>query len=74
GDGDSEIGLVVEDGDMVRLTMDGHPYMATCFATTLHRKLFREHLGLIEPQNVLHSTEKVTSFMRCAPEPDDDEI
>ncbi|KAG2106164.1 uncharacterized protein F5147DRAFT_701272 [Suillus discolor] len=45
GDGDSEIALVVEDGDM-------------------RRKLFREHLGLIEPQNVLHSTEKVTSFMR----------
>lgn len=74
GDGDSEIALVVEDGDMVRSTMDGHPYMAARFATTLRRKLFREHLGLIEPQNVLHSTEKVTSFMRCAPEPNDDEI
>ncbi|KAG1869290.1 hypothetical protein C8R48DRAFT_701012 [Suillus tomentosus] len=74
GDGDSEIALVVEDGDMVRSTMDGHPYMAARFATTLRRKLFREHLGLIEPQNVLHSTEKVTSFMRCAPEPNDNEI
>jgi phospholipase D1/2 len=74
GDGDSEIALVVEDGDMVRTTMDGHPYMAARFAATLRRKLFREHLGLIEPQNVLHSTENVTSFMRCAPEPNDDEI
>ncbi|KAG2355827.1 hypothetical protein BDR07DRAFT_1473986 [Suillus spraguei] len=74
GDGDSEIALVVEDGDMVRSTMDGHPYMAARFATTLRRKLFREHLGLIEPQNVLHSEENVTSFMRCAPVPNDDEI
>ncbi|KAG1734909.1 uncharacterized protein EDB91DRAFT_1056622 [Suillus paluster] len=74
GDGDSEIALVVEDGDMVRSTMNGQPYMAARFATTLRRKLFREHLGLIEPQNVLHSREKVTSFMRCAPEPNDDEI
>lgn len=74
GDGDSEIALVVEDGDMVRSTMDGHPYMAARFATTLRRKLFREHLGLIEPQNVLHSNEEVTSFMRCAPEPNDNEI
>ncbi|KAG1880959.1 hypothetical protein F4604DRAFT_1578750 [Suillus subluteus] len=74
GNGDSEIALVVEDGDIVRSTMDGHPYMAARFATTLRRKLFREHLGLIEPQNVLHFTEKVTSFMRCAPEPNDDEI
>ncbi|OAX38224.1 phospholipase D/nuclease [Rhizopogon vinicolor AM-OR11-026] len=74
GDGDSEIALVVEDGDMVRTTMDGHPYMAARFATTLRRKLFREHLGLIEPQNVLHSKENVTSFMRCAPEVNEDEI
>ncbi|KAG2144421.1 uncharacterized protein EDB93DRAFT_1153427 [Suillus bovinus] len=74
GDGDSEIALVVEDGDMVRSTMDGHPYMAARFATTLRRKLFREHLGLIEPQNVLHSNEEITSFMRCAPVPNDSEI
>lgn len=74
GDGDSEIALVVEDGDMVRSTMNGQPYMAARFATTLRRKLFREHLGLIEPQNVLHANEEVTSFMRCAPEPNDNEI
>jgi len=35
---------------------------------------YTEHLGLIEPQNVLHSTEKVTSFMRCAPVANENEI
>ena len=41
GDGDSEIALVVEDDDMVSSTMDGRPYMASRFATTLRRKIFR---------------------------------
>lgn len=41
GDGDSEIALVIEDDDMVESTMDGRPFMASRFATTLRRKLFR---------------------------------
>ena len=41
GDGDSEIALVVEDEDMIETTMDGKPYMATRFAATLRRKLYR---------------------------------
>ncbi|KAI9566570.1 hypothetical protein HD554DRAFT_2025262 [Boletus coccyginus] len=71
GDGDSEIALVVEDDDMVRSTMDGRPYMAARFATTLRRKLFREHLGLIEPQ---YTTRRPDSFMRPAPIPNEDEM
>lgn len=41
GDGDSEIALVVEDGDMVDSTMDGEPYQVSRFAASLRRKLFR---------------------------------
>ncbi|KAH7886577.1 hypothetical protein F5I97DRAFT_1807371 [Phlebopus sp. FC_14] len=74
GDGDSEIALVVEDNDLVHTTMDGKPYMATRFAASLRRKLFREHLGLIPPQNVPNGDHRETSFMRPAPEPNEDEM
>ncbi|EGN97561.1 hypothetical protein SERLA73DRAFT_169861 [Serpula lacrymans var. lacrymans S7.3] len=73
GDGDSEIALVVEDDDMIHSSMDGRPYMAARFAATFRRKLFREHLGLIEPQMCQSRNEQVTSFMRAAPEPNEDE-
>jgi len=71
GDGDSEIALVVEDDDHIPSYMDGRPYSVGRFAATLRRKLFRQHLGLIPPQNV--PAEKVTSFMRPAPVPNEDE-
>ncbi|CUA74327.1 Phospholipase D p2 [Rhizoctonia solani] len=74
GDGDSEIALVVEDLDEIESTMNGEPYMATRFAATLRRKLFREHLGLIEPQVCENGNEPVTSFMRPAPIPNDNEL
>lgn len=74
GDGDSEIALVVEDDDLVDSTMDGQPYQVARFATTLRRQLFREHLGLIPPQNCSEPQELVTSFMRCAPVPNKDSI
>ncbi|KAF8129820.1 hypothetical protein EV363DRAFT_1399636 [Boletus edulis] len=70
GNGDSEIALVVEDDDMIQSTMDGRPYAAARFATTLRRKLFREHLGLIEPQSTIRRPD---SFMRPAPTPSEDE-
>ena len=41
GSGDSEIALVIEDEDMLESTMDGKPYMASRFAATLRRKLYR---------------------------------
>jgi len=69
GDGDSEIALVVEDDDIVQSTMDGQRYEAARFATTLRRKLFREHLGLMSPQMSQGGKEKVTSFMKHAPFP-----
>jgi len=74
GDGDSEIALVVEDDDLVRSRMNGRPYMASRFATSLRRKLFREHLGLIPPQRCEERVEPVTSFMKAAPYKNDDEF
>ena len=53
--------------------MDGRPYKASRFATTLRRQLFREHLGLIPPQDYDDPVEPVTSFMRCAPKPNEDQ-
>lgn len=74
GDGDSEIVLVVEDEDMIKTTMNGKPYMAARFAASLRRKLTRQHLGLIKPQIPQKAHEQVTSFMRAAPVPNDDEF
>ncbi|KAJ1303942.1 hypothetical protein OPQ81_008353 [Rhizoctonia solani] len=74
GDGDSEIALVVEDQEEIESTMNGEPYMATRFAATLRRQLFREHLGLIEPQVCESGNEPVTSFMRPAPIPNEIEL
>lgn len=73
GDGDSEIALVVEDEDFIQSTMDGHPYRAARFAATLRRKLFRQHLGLIPPQNAASRHEHTTTFMRPAPVANEDE-
>ncbi|KAJ7212524.1 hypothetical protein GGX14DRAFT_534321 [Mycena pura] len=73
GDGDSEIALVVEDGDMIQLTMNGKPCEVARFATTLRHKIFREHLGLIPPQTLDERDATPTSFMRPAPTPNEDE-
>ncbi|KAF8884660.1 hypothetical protein BD779DRAFT_1536317 [Infundibulicybe gibba] len=72
GDGDSEIALVVEDTDTIETTMNGRPFMASRFAASLRRKLFREHLGLIRPQ-IPRKEDPPTSFMKPAPTPNEDE-
>ncbi|KAI0071462.1 phospholipase D/nuclease [Panus rudis PR-1116 ss-1] len=74
GDGDSEIALVVEDEDMIETRMDGQPYMASRFAATLRRQLYKEHLGLIPPQVCEGPQEQVTEYMRPAPIPNPDQI
>jgi phospholipase D1/2 len=51
---DSEIAMVIEDPEPVQSYMDGRPYGASKFATTLRRQLMRKHLGLIYPQNMEH--------------------
>ncbi|KAJ6510983.1 hypothetical protein C8R45DRAFT_965797 [Mycena sanguinolenta] len=73
GDGDSEIALVVEDTHMMDSTMNGEPYKVARFAATLRRKLFREHIGLIQPQIVGGRHEQPDAFMRPAPTPNPDE-
>ena len=89
GDGDSEIALVVEDNEILQTTMNGRPYGASKFAATLRRRLYRgtteqtspgnsltlilEHLGLLEPQQCDHKLQRVTSFMKPAPHPIEDE-
>ncbi|KAJ8689244.1 hypothetical protein PTI98_013285 [Pleurotus ostreatus] len=71
GDGDSEIAVVIEDNDEIDTTMNGRPYKAARFASTLRRQLFREHLGLIKPQECGDRQTTVTRQMRPAPIPID---
>ena len=47
---DSELTIVMEDREEFDSIMDGKPYRAGRHAGTLRRMLWREHLGLIEPQ------------------------
>ncbi|KAI1426491.1 phospholipase [Xylaria sp. FL1777] len=50
GTHDSEIAVVIEDQDLVDSMMDGRPYQASRFATSLRRQLWRKHLGWIPDQ------------------------
>ncbi|KAF8802982.1 phospholipase D/nuclease [Phlegmacium glaucopus] len=72
GDGDSEIALVVEDDDLIESYMDGQPYSASRFAATIRRQLYKEHLGLIPPQDCDDPQSEVTNAMRPSPIPNDD--
>jgi phospholipase D1/2 len=51
GDHDSELSIVMEDTRKIQTTMDGKPYEAGYHAATLRRYLWREHLGLLPPQD-----------------------
>ncbi|CAJ2514126.1 Uu.00g022450.m01.CDS01 [Anthostomella pinea] len=50
GDHDSEIAVVIEDPETVESSMNGQPYAASRFATSLRRQVFRKHLGLLPDQ------------------------
>ncbi|KAI1268919.1 phospholipase D/nuclease [Xylariaceae sp. FL1019] len=50
GSHDSEIAVVIEDPELVESEMNGRPYQASRFATSLRRQLFRKHLGLLPDQ------------------------
>ena len=52
GNHDSELSIVMEDTRLVDSTMDGKPFQAGWHATTLRRYLWREHLGLLPPQDI----------------------
>jgi phospholipase D1/2 len=47
GTHDSEIAVVIEDPTPVETTMNGEPFVASAFAASLRRQIFRKHLGLI---------------------------
>lgn len=49
---DSELSIVMEDTRRFSTTMDGQPYKAGWHAATLRRYLWREHLGLLPPQDL----------------------
>ncbi|KAG0158289.1 hypothetical protein PDIDSM_5802 [Penicillium digitatum] len=51
GDHDSEIAVIIEDFTPVASSMDGKPWTASHFASSLRRQLFRKHLGLLPPQD-----------------------
>ena len=52
GNHDSELSIVMEDTKTFQTTMDGQPYEAGWHAATLRRYLWREHLGLLPPQEL----------------------
>ncbi|KFA67692.1 hypothetical protein S40285_00963 [Stachybotrys chlorohalonatus IBT 40285] len=52
GTNDSEIAVVIEDGPPAGSYMNGEPYTASAFATSLRRQIFRKHLGLLPHQPV----------------------
>ncbi|KAF2122858.1 hypothetical protein BDV96DRAFT_9074 [Lophiotrema nucula] len=54
GDHDSEIAIIVHDQETVDSTMDGRPWRASKFATSLRRQIFRKHLGLLKAQDMEH--------------------
>lgn len=51
GTHDSEIAVVIENGPQVSSTLNGKPYQASRFASSLRREIFRKHLGLLPHQD-----------------------
>lgn len=49
---DSELSIVMQDTKTIESTMDGKPFQAGYHAASLRRHLWREHLGLIEAQEL----------------------
>jgi phospholipase D1/2 len=49
---DSELSIVMTDTKTILTKMDGQPYEAGHHAATLRRYLWREHLGLLPPQDL----------------------
>ena len=50
GTHDSEIAVVIEDPSPVESFMNGEPYVASRFAASMRRYIFRKHLGLVPDQ------------------------
>lgn len=70
GDGDSETACVIEDKDLFESVMNGEKYVASRFAASFRRHLWRQHLGLVrQPQYCSPESAKhyPTEGMRPAP-------
>jgi phospholipase D1/2 len=69
GNGDSETAVVIDDKEFFASKMNGEKYMASKFAASFRRHLWRQHLGLIPPQECNAETAKTypTPAMRPAP-------
>lgn len=52
GSHDSEIACVFHDTNVVESKMDGKPFQASHQVASLRRQLWREHLGLLPPQDL----------------------
>ncbi|KAK8043062.1 phospholipase [Apiospora phragmitis] len=52
GHHDSELSIVMEDTDLIPSVMDGQQIQVGRHAATLRRYLWREHLGLLPPQDL----------------------
>lgn len=52
GSHDSELAIVMEDSRPLESIMDGQPYTAGYHVASLRRHLWREHLGIIEAQEL----------------------
>jgi phospholipase D1/2 len=52
GTHDSEIAVLINDPTPVQTTMNGRPWTASRFASSLRRQLFRKHIGLLRPQDM----------------------
>lgn len=64
GNHDSEIAVVIEDQDFVEGSMDGRPFRAARFATSLRRQLWRKHLGWLPDQPWDQPTQNWTPVTR----------
>lgn len=58
GKHDSELSIVMSDTDFIDSEMDGEKYKAGRHAATLRRYLWREHLGLLPPQDLTPGDER----------------
>ncbi|GAP82855.1 putative phospholipase D active site-containing protein [Rosellinia necatrix] len=64
GNHDSEIAVVIEDQDSISSQMDGRPYRASRFATSLRRQLWRKHLGWLPDERCDRPTRNWTPVTR----------